>query len=355
MKKRTDTEPADPELAQKRQTLLALTGAFCDARLNADYKRLCQKMIDAMTRMRPVPFARGRADLWAAGIVHAIGGANFLFDKSFKPYVSASDIAAGFGVSPASASQKAGAVRDLFDLSPLGNEFQTQQMREKFAPTRQMMAQMSALLASLPDEDEAHDEGAFVDGDHPVIDRYHDLGQRYAASGPTPALERALRTLIAEDPDYYDPYLMLRDLLRRTNRADEGVALLDTAHDRALARVTDADGNWPRALDWGWLENRHVIRVFLNQAIARWEAGDTETARDLFRNLLRSCPNDNVGARDYLLALRLGMTFAAFERKFKTGPGYDALKMLDWFEENSPRFPDEFDGWKQAVGYDDEE
>ena len=31
MKKRDDTKPADPELAEKRQALLDLTGAFCDA------------------------------------------------------------------------------------------------------------------------------------------------------------------------------------------------------------------------------------------------------------------------------------------------------------------------------------
>jgi tetratricopeptide (TPR) repeat protein len=361
MKKRTNTEPVDPDLAEKQQALLDLTGAFCDARLNADYKRLCQKMIDEMARMRPVPFARGRADIWAAGIVHAIGGANFLFDKSFEPYLSAGDIAAGFGVSPASASQKAAAVRDLFDLSPLGTEFQTKQMKERFAPTREMMAQMSALLASLPgadddDEDDDEDsEGEFIDDDHAVMGRFYDLGERYAQSGPTPAIESALRKMIVQDPDFYDSYLMLRDLLRRTNRADEGEALLETAHARALARITDANENWPRALDWGWLENRHIIRTFLNQAIARWQAGDTDAALGLLRNLLRSCPNDNVGARDYLLAVRLGMTFDEFERTFKTGLGclgYDAAKMWDWFDENSSRFPDEFDEWKQAVGYE---
>lgn len=34
---------------------------------------------------------------------------------------------------------------------------------------------------------------------------------------------------------------------------------------------------------------------------------------DLLRKLLRSNPRDNIGARHYILVVRLGMTFAEFE------------------------------------------
>ena len=62
-------------------------------------------------------------------------------------------------------------------------------------------------------------------------------------------------------------------------------------------------------------------------------------------------PDDNIGARDYILAVRMGMTFEAFEEQFLGEYGYDALKMIDWFDRNIRRFPEEFGWWQKAVGY----
>lgn len=39
-------------------------------------------------RKREVPFQRGKIEIWAAAVVYAIGSPNFLFDKSFEPYMS---------------------------------------------------------------------------------------------------------------------------------------------------------------------------------------------------------------------------------------------------------------------------
>ncbi len=353
----------DDTLEEKKRQLTEITTAFCDARLNADYKRLCKKLINQMARMRPAPFLRGRLEIWAAGIIHALGSVNFLFDKSFEPYVSASEIAQHFGVAPGSASQKAAAIREMFDLNHFNAEFTTKDMQRKLAPTLDMLAQMETLFASQmgglagadePGEGEGEliDEGEFIDDDHPVMSAYYDLVERFQAQGPTPAIQKSLERMIERDPDFYDPYLMLRDILIRQGKAAEGNALLETAYRRALGRITDKDGNWPASLEWGWLENRHIIRTFLNQAIASWNAGDTGAALELFRKLLRSNPNDNAGAREYILAIRLGMTFDEFENKFLGQFGYDASKMSDWFDKNSTRFPDEFDWWKQAVDYE---
>jgi hypothetical protein len=62
-----------------------------------------------------------------------------------------------------------------------------------------------------------------------------------------------------------------------------------------------------------------------------------------------------VGARDYILAIRLGMTFAQYEKKFASQFGYDALAMIEWFDANIGQFPDEFDWWKEAVDYNGED
>jgi hypothetical protein len=356
-KKAGSDAKSDTELAEKRQLLLDLTGAFCDTHLNADYKRLCKKIIDRMARKRPPPILRGRPEIWAAGILHALGTTNFLFDRSFKPYVSAPDIAAFFHVAPGSASQKASTIREMFDMSYLNTEFMTKQMQEKMEPTFEMIVQMDQLmgggLTTPGSAEDTMEQGQFIGRDHPVQTRFYDLAEGYTPQRPAPALERGLRQLIAQDPDFYDSYLMLRDILIGQGRDAEGAELLETAYRRALARITDRRGHWPPALEWGWLENRHIIRTLLNKALDDWTRGNTDAALELLRRLLRSNPEDNIGARSYLLAIRLGMTFEGFEERFMTQYGYDAMKMMDWFDTNSRRFPEEFDWWKQAVGYEE--
>lgn len=74
------------------QKLIEMTAGFCETHLDVEYKKLCEKLIRKMARKRNVPFLSGRMEIWAAAIVYAIGSINFLFDKSFEPYVSAQDI-----------------------------------------------------------------------------------------------------------------------------------------------------------------------------------------------------------------------------------------------------------------------
>jgi len=74
-------------IEEKAQKLLEMTGMFCREYLDEDYKQLCAKLIGKMSRKRGVPFLSGRIEIWAAAVVYALGSINFLFDKSFKPYV----------------------------------------------------------------------------------------------------------------------------------------------------------------------------------------------------------------------------------------------------------------------------
>jgi hypothetical protein len=113
------------------QQLLALTGDFCDQYLDNDYKQLCEKLILEMGRKRQVPFLSGRVNIWAASIIYALGQINFLFDRSFEPYVSADDIADHFGASKSTIGQKAKKIRDMFRMSYLDAEFGTQEMRAR--------------------------------------------------------------------------------------------------------------------------------------------------------------------------------------------------------------------------------
>ena len=120
---------SDRELVkQKKDTLIEMTDSFADCYLDEEYKMLCRKLSDKMSRKRQVPFLSGRMETWAAAVVYALGQINFLFDKSFEPYVSATELCNYFGVSQSTISQKAKKIRDMFKMRYFDEEFSTQRM-----------------------------------------------------------------------------------------------------------------------------------------------------------------------------------------------------------------------------------
>lgn len=119
-----------PEIKQREAELLEMTGAFCRQNLNDDYLQLCEKLIKKLGRKRDVPFQRGKPEIWAAAVVHSIGSINFLFDKSFEPYLTAEQISEYFGTKNSTVSNKAREIKDLFGMWHYSPEFSTQRMKE---------------------------------------------------------------------------------------------------------------------------------------------------------------------------------------------------------------------------------
>lgn len=202
-------------------------------------------------------------------------------------------------------------------------------------------------LAAKKREEEREQEREYVDKDREVMSDYYDMCERYGG-GYSKLVETQMRSLIEKDPDYFEPYLLLYDMLNGTQRKIEAEKLLNDAYSRAVKLITDKDGKWPDVLEWGWLENRHIIRTILNKGISSWVNGKTDDALDLFRRLLRMNPRDNAGVRDYILAIRMDMTFDGFERRFNKGGFYD-MKLMEWFDKNYKKFPDEFGWWEKAA------
>ena len=122
---------SDKETVKKyTETLIQMTDDFCDQHLDQEYKALCEKLIRKMSRKRTVPFLSGRMEIWAAGVVQAIGTINFLFDKSFQPYISITDLCTYFGTSKSTTGQRAKVIRDMFKMHYYDSEFSTANMRE---------------------------------------------------------------------------------------------------------------------------------------------------------------------------------------------------------------------------------
>ncbi len=126
------------EIKQKEEKLIEIAGAFCAQKLDDEYLQLCKKLIKKLGRKKDVPFQRGKIEIWAAAVIYAIGSINFLFDKSFEPYVTAEQISEYFGTKNSTVSNKARQIKDMFDMWHFNPEFSTQRMTV-FNPFNQMV------------------------------------------------------------------------------------------------------------------------------------------------------------------------------------------------------------------------
>lgn len=216
------------QLIQERKSkLIELTDAFCAKHADDEYRKLADKLINKMARKRAVPFVTGGLNVWAAGIIHALGTINFLFDKSFRPYASLDDIAAFFGCAKTTLTNKSKQIRDMFNLHHWDREFSTQ----KSAGERDHLAVLAGGLY-LPKEVMIIWDGEQVGGDrHPAQNEFDDILWSLNATGPTRALEKRLRGVIETHPDFLSAYEKLAEVLLhqgKTIEADEVLTIAQT-------------------------------------------------------------------------------------------------------------------------------
>jgi hypothetical protein len=100
-------------------SIVALTDEFSHQHLNDEYAQLARYATAALCRKRPSPLVSGYADSWACGIIYALGFVNFLFDKSQKPYINATDLCKSFNISKSTGSAKSKVVRDTLKMMQL--------------------------------------------------------------------------------------------------------------------------------------------------------------------------------------------------------------------------------------------
>lgn len=115
----------------REDEIVQMVTKFCKERLDEEYEQLCEKMVRKLGRKRTKPLLTGRTEIWAAAVVYTVGTMNFLFDKSFEPYVSSADINGYFGTSSSTVAQKARTIRQLLKLSHYWDkDFSTRHMQE---------------------------------------------------------------------------------------------------------------------------------------------------------------------------------------------------------------------------------
>jgi hypothetical protein len=104
--------------------IVAITDAVCLDVLDKEYADLARRAVAKLARKRSSPLPGGRRATWAAGVVYALGQANFLFDPASEPCVTADQLAEAFGVAKSTMGSKGRQVRDLLRIDHFSPEFQ---------------------------------------------------------------------------------------------------------------------------------------------------------------------------------------------------------------------------------------
>jgi len=192
----------------------------------------------------------------------------------------------------------------------------------------------------------------FIDEDHPIASEYYTIMDAFTKKNGNGIISR-LKNLISEDPDFFDTYNSLQDLLISIGKNDKANDLIREAYERAVRRIINKQGNWPDRLEWEYIENRHIIRAIFNQSLSFWKNNLLDQGLKIFRKLLHSNPNDNLGVRYFILAIKQKMKFSEFNKRFAK-KGYYTIKIDEWFNDNYLLFPDEFEGWRKEIENEEE-
>ena len=109
-------EKVPKQMQSKFEAITALTDAFCDKHLNAEYADMSRQLTAALCRKRPSPLVKGQAKSWACGIIHALGMVNFLYDPSQTPHMKATELYKHFGVGQSTGQGKSKQIRDMMKM-----------------------------------------------------------------------------------------------------------------------------------------------------------------------------------------------------------------------------------------------
>lgn len=110
-------------MEQKNEDIKQLVANYCKKHLDDAYLKICTKVFnDLLTNDKSV-FNRGKAEIWAAAIVWAVGGTNFLGDKSFEPYATLNDVCDFYKANSSTVGQKSRKIKDILDIDVFNPEY----------------------------------------------------------------------------------------------------------------------------------------------------------------------------------------------------------------------------------------
>lgn len=148
------------QIKKKEQEIVDLARKLCLEKINEEYAGLSEKLIRKMGRKREVPFIRGKSDFWATAAVNVLGTMNFLFDKSFLPYLNLEGLCSFYGLKRNAVESKSDDIIKLLKLRYNDPVFLTEYIRDE-NPLDLLETTLEKLLSGNKDFEEADQRESF--------------------------------------------------------------------------------------------------------------------------------------------------------------------------------------------------
>lgn len=149
-----------------------------------------------------------------------------------------------------------------------------------------------------------------------------------------------LVNLTLKAPDFLQPYEFSLSMAKYLESDKELTLLTSDLRKRLLEacyRIVDKEDIFNKKVEWGWQENRPLIRGLYFEADQLWKQGEIKKAHELFSKILKTNENDNIGARYSVKATQEGLSHQEFEKRFtysdEYGSYYKHEELTEWFGE----------------------
>ena len=191
-------------------------------------------------------------------------------------------------------------------------------------------------------EDEVYE---FVDKDRfEVNEMYWNFLDSESGNDSEKSIQK-LKEIIKKDPNFFDPYITLHEYYFSENKAKEAFEILTKGYDSAMKLIFKKD-RFPDKMIWGFTENRHIIRIMFTYATLVWLSDDKKKALAIMLKLLHLNPNDNIGARYYVLALLEDYDCAEdVDEMFDEQFDMDVMKIEEWFYDKAEKHREALGWW----------
>ncbi|MGN0144588.1 MAG: DUF6398 domain-containing protein [Clostridium sp.] len=284
-------------LAGKYEEVVEKISSFSNEHLNDGYKSICIDATKALFSNNQEQVKKGKSSSWAAGIVHAIGTVNNLFDAKSKPYIKALDLYKEFGVSSSTGSSKSKEIRNLLALDENSEQWIVRKNEETVESTESSAQNEAAVTAQqVEDKNNNSDEFKFA------VKRNFVVAQKIVNKAWSEKNYKSKAKYAKEALSIYedcpDAYIILSKDISLNN--DEKKALLEKAVQSAenVLGITELKDTDPRIFKLPVAELFFGAKYTL--ALHLWEMKERDEAIKNLNDVLVYNKKDSFLARGFL-------------------------------------------------------
>lgn len=287
-------------IADKYEEIIDKIKNFSSEYLNDEYKNICVVAVETLFLNNEEQLKKGKSISWAAGIVHAIGTINNLFDSKEEPYIKVTNLYKEFGVSNSTGSSKSKEVKNLLNLSKENKQWIIDENKNiEISKNRMIEAKEEAAVTVdnvAIEKSEKQPFEFFVHKNFIIAERVLDYAWKQKNYKNKAKYAKEALSIYEDCADAY--IILSKD--SRLNNIEKKV-LLEKAVKAAqnLLRIDNLETARPELFKLKVAEPFFGAKYSL--AIHLWEIGDKELAIENAFDILKYNEKDNLMVRNLLV------------------------------------------------------